>query len=52
MQQWILEDTDGETDELELSSALGDRRAYLYSPVLGSYSEPKGNSSWIESLPR
>ena len=24
---------------------LGDTRAYLFSPVWGSYSEPKGNSS-------
>ena len=27
---------------------LGDTRAYLYSPVGGSYSEPKGNSSQRE----
>ena len=33
------------SDELELSSVLGDTRAYLYSPVGGTYSEPKGNSS-------
>ena len=33
------------SDELDLSSVLGDTRAYLYSPVGGSYSEPKGNSS-------
>ena len=33
------------SDELELSSVLSDTRAHLYSPVGGSYSEPKGNSS-------
>ena len=35
------------SDELELSSVLGDTRAYLYRlvPFGGSYSEPKGNSS-------
>ena len=29
------------SDELELSSVLGDTRVYLYGPVWGSYSEPK-----------
>ena len=45
------------SDELDLSSVLGDTRAYLYSPGFGgSYSEPKGNSSlesvsYIETIP-
>ena len=33
------------SDELDLSSVLGDTKAYLNRPFWGSYSEPKGNSS-------
>ena len=42
------------SDELELSPALGDTRAYLYSlvPFWSSYSEPKGNSSKRDKLLR
>ena len=31
----MFRDGGGKTDELDLSSVLGDTRAYLYSPVLG-----------------